>query len=299
MERIISVEEKVRRAEEIYARRKNNYIPKERIENTVRGKEKKNFKLLKKIIIQILICALIYCIFYLIKNTNYLFSETTLNKIDEVLSYDINLKEIYENINEYLRKINSNTVEENSKEKDEIEESKEKSFEEETLSANDMEVQENTSNVELEITDVEEEPKSQMQLDAEYILQNFSIIKPIEGVITSEFGERESSNPIVTPNHIGIDIAANLGAEIKASMDGKVTVASYNSSYGNFLKIENGEIMTVYAHCKSLYVKEEQEVKQGQIIALVGSTGNSTGPHLHFEVRRQERFINPRYVIDF
>ena len=88
MERIISVEEKVRRAEEIYARRKNNYIPKERIENTVRGKEKKNFKLLKKIIIQILICALIYCIFYLIKNTNYLFSETTLNKIDEVLSYD-------------------------------------------------------------------------------------------------------------------------------------------------------------------------------------------------------------------
>ena len=189
-----------------------------------------------------------------------------------------------------------NTTKSNDKENNEeiiVEQEKEQegeSYKEETLSASDIVVQD-TGNC--------EETKSQMEIDAEYILKNYSVIKPIDGVVTSEFGERESTNPIITPNHIGIDIAANSGASVQASMDGKVTVASYNESYGNFLKIENGDVMTVYAHCQSLKVKENDEIKKGQIIALVGSTGNSTGPHLHFEIRREDRFINPRYVVDF
>ena len=291
MERVLSVEDKIRRAEEIYERRKNNNHSKENIEATVQVNEKKNFKLLKKILVQLLICALIYCIFYLIQDTNYIFSEEVINRTNEVLSYDINFSEAYKTIKVYLRGLNLLPNEETKGDENEIinEEQENDNYQEETLSVSDIVVEEKK----------EEEPKSEMQIDAEYVLQNFSVIKPIEGVVTSEFGERESTNPIVTQNHIGIDIAANSGSQIKAAMDGKVTVASYNSSYGNFIKIENAGVMTVYAHCQSLNVKEQDEVKQGQIIALVGSTGNSTGPHLHFEIRRDGRFINPRYVVDF
>ena len=82
-------------------------------------------------------------------------------------------------------------------------------------------------------------------------------------------------------------------------MTGTVTVAEENSEYGKFIKIENGEVMTVYAHCKSLKVKKGDKVKIGQTIATVGSTGHSTGPHLHFEIRLSGRYINPRYIIDF
>lgn len=287
MERVLSVEEKIKRAEEIYARRRSNYPSKERLETTVPVNEKKNLKLFKKMFIQILICVLIYYIFYLIQDTNYLFSEDVIQKTNEILSYDLNFNQLYEKVMTYINGFQLKSESESSIE--EIQNQEEEGYQEETLSATDV--------VEEEVQ--VQESKSEMELDAEYVKQNFSVIRPIEGVVTSEFGERESTNPIVTPNHIGIDIAANTGTQIKAAMDGKVTVASYNSSYGNFLKVENGEVMTVYAHCQTLYVKEQDEVKQGQTIADVGSTGNSTGPHLHFEIRRQGRFINPRYVIDF
>ena len=82
-------------------------------------------------------------------------------------------------------------------------------------------------------------------------------------------------------------------------MDGKVIVASSNSEYGNFIKILKDDVMTVYAHCKKLMVKEGDIVKKGDVIATVGSTGNSTGPHLHFEIRLSDRFVNPKSIIEF
>ena len=82
-------------------------------------------------------------------------------------------------------------------------------------------------------------------------------------------------------------------------MDGTVTVSSSEGEYGKHIDIENGEILTRYAHCSKLLVKEGQKVKQGDKIAEVGSTGNSTGPHLHFEIRRENRTINPEKIIKF
>lgn len=122
---------------------------------------------------------------------------------------------------------------------------------------------------------------------------------PLKGRISSEFGARESTSPIVSTNHKGIDIAARSGTKIRAAIDGQVEVAASNSEYGNFIKITNGKVMTVYAHCKSLKVKQGKKVKKGDVIALVGSTGKSTGPHLHFEIRWNGRYINPRYIIKF
>ena len=103
----------------------------------------------------------------------------------------------------------------------------------------------------------------------------------------------------MSTNHKGIDIAAKVGKKIKSATDGQVKEASYNSEYGNYIKIKNKNVLTVYAHCKKLKVSKGKIVKKGDVIATVGSTGKSTGPHLHFEIRLSGRYINPRYVIEF
>ena len=138
-----------------------------------------------------------------------------------------------------------------------------------------------------------------MELDAEKVLKLCKFQKPLSGTVTSEFGEREATIKGMTTDHKGIDIASKSGTNIKAAIAGTVSVAEENSEYGKFIKIVNGDVMTVYAHCKTLKVKVGDKIKLGQTIATVGSTGNSTGPHLHFEIRLENRYINPKYVIDF
>ena len=90
-----------------------------------------------------------------------------------------------------------------------------------------------------------------------------------------------------------------MGTEIVASTDGTVEQVSEEGEYGKHIKIRNGEAVTLYAHCSELLVKEGQEVKQGEKIALVGDTGKATGPHLHFEIRRNNNIINPEYILKF
>ena len=103
----------------------------------------------------------------------------------------------------------------------------------------------------------------------------------------------------MSKNHTGIDIAANTGTKIVAAMEGTVTVSSTTGDYGYHIKITNGDVSTLYAHCSKLYVKEGDVVTQGQEIAEVGSTGKSTGPHLHFEIMRGQTYINPRNILEF
>ena len=90
-----------------------------------------------------------------------------------------------------------------------------------------------------------------------------------------------------------------MAIKIIAAMDGTVTQVSSQGDYGKHLRIENGEITTLYAHCNKIYIKEGDEVKQGQEIAEVGATGNVTGAHLHFEIRRNNEFVDPSSVINF
>ncbi|NMB95792.1 MAG: peptidoglycan DD-metalloendopeptidase family protein [Clostridiaceae bacterium] len=109
---------------------------------------------------------------------------------------------------------------------------------------------------------------------------------PSCSTITSAFGRRRHPVLRYISNHTGIDIGAKSGANILAANKGTVIVAGWQGAYGNTIIIDHGGgITTLYGHCSKLLVKAGQEVDAGQIIAKVGSTGLSTGPHLHFEVR--------------
>ncbi len=117
---------------------------------------------------------------------------------------------------------------------------------------------------------------------------------PSTRYITSSFGSREHPIQGVTKMHNGIDIGASYGASIVAADSGTVLFSGNSSSYGKYIVISHGNgITTLYAHCSQLLVSAGASVGKGQTIANVGSTGNSTGPHLHFEVSVNGSRVNP------
>ena len=295
MEKTISQEERIRRAEEIYYRRKTAGNSGIRVSsNSVNTNSKPKISLFKKMLLQLAICAVIYIIFYLIKNTNYIFSDDVINKTKEFLSYDINFGNVYAQVSSFIEnnkeKFPFFTTTENAQQNVQIEVN---TINETTggiggAETNEIETK-NTTNT---------AKKSQMELDAEYIKKNYQLALPLKGTVTSRYGAREATE-VVSANHQGIDIGANTGTIITAAMDGTVTLASEEGEYGKHIDITNGEVLTRYAHCSELLVKEGQKVKKGQKIAKVGQTGRATGPHLHFEIRRDNRVVNPEYVLKF
>lgn len=116
--------------------------------------------------------------------------------------------------------------------------------------------------------------------------------------VTSGFGKRNSPTAGASTYHKGIDIGASTGTAIYAAASGTVTEAGYSSSRGNYVVIyhSNG-VSTAYMHCSALYVSSGDKVSQGQTIAAVGSTGISTGPHLHFSVIEDGTYVNPRNYV--
>lgn len=112
--------------------------------------------------------------------------------------------------------------------------------------------------------------------------------------ITSYYGTRKDPFTGKTASHTGYDFACAKGTEIYAADDGTVVIAKYNGSYGNCVTINHGGgIMSLYGHCSSINVVSGQQVKRGDVIAYVGSTGRSTGNHLHFSVFKNGKLIDP------
>lgn len=313
MEKIISTEERIRRAEEIYQKRRNQGV--RLTGNTVNISSKPDVSLFKKMVCKIIICIIIYSVFYMIKNSGDLFSQDILNKTKEVLSYDMNIKVMYDKTIDYFKGLNINFNGINENEVNEENNLNENNNEEQTQN-NDSQIEGETNNQEengqdanstlgvgggSEISSEEtstQEQKSQMEIDAQYVKDNYKIALPLKGTITSRFGPRAPSS-IISANHAGIDIGVNEGTKIVSAMDGKVMICSSQGDYGNHIKIVSGNVTTLYAHCKTLYVKEGDEIKQGMEIAEVGQTGRATGPHLHFEIRVDDRLVDPEYVLQF
>ena len=295
MERAMTVEERIRRAEEIYERRKRNEgltIVSE--EKKSEKKEKKDIKLLKKIVIQLIICTCIYLVIYTIQNNKYIFSEDFINKVNEIISQDIDFAKLYRDTKNYIMSLfnkqgsqednqgqNTNAVEENLNNNGiggAVEETKQP---EET----NQETQKNQN-------------LSQEEQDILNVKNTTSFIKPVEGTISSIYGFRDTATGSVPKNHTGTDIASTTGTKIKSATNGQVVLVSEEGDYGKHLKIQIGEVSIIYAHCNNIYVKEGDQITQGQEIAEVGSTGNSTGPHLHFEIRISERTVDPQKILE-
>lgn len=282
VERTMSVEDKIKRAEEIYNKRREG---KNRT-TTVNVSSKKDFKLLKKMIIQIIVCLTIYSIFYLVKNNNYIFSEDLINKTKEILSYDVNFGQIYNNAVQSLNSMKSDNTQNVEAENQTTEQQTENG-----IGGAEEQVEENQA------TEQTQE-LTQMEQDVQDIKNSISFIKPIEGTITSTFGWRNPTTSTVPKYHTGLDIANVSGTVICSATDGDVVLASSEGDFGNHLKIQINDVTIIYAHCKTLYVKQGDHITQGQQIAEVGSTGNSTGPHLHFEIRKQDRLVDPKLILE-
>lgn len=133
-----------------------------------------------------------------------------------------------------------------------------------------------------------------MDKNSPYVGGEFTWPCPASRYISSSFGNRLHPILKVWKFHTGIDIGCSAGKDIVAAASGKVIMSKVYGGYGNCVMIDHGGgIVTLYGHASKLLVSEGQTVKRGQTIALVGSTGRSTGPHLHFEVRKNGEYINP------
>lgn len=127
-----------------------------------------------------------------------------------------------------------------------------------------------------------------------------TFIMPLEGRITTEFGVKRYINGSITPTrHYGIDIANDKGTPVKATASGKVVFADYLTTSGNYIVIDHGRgVFSYYAHLDNLSINLMDFVHQGDIIGYVGSTGFSTGPHLHFNITFMETSVSPWLFIN-
>lgn len=342
MERIISEEERIRRAEEISARRKNR-IPVSNINRI----EKPKMSLLSKVFIQVITCICIFGVIYFMNMNN----SFAVDKIKPIISEDTDFVWIYNQIDEFVKNLgNSLNIDNkqdekrqdgegnidnaidinetnNNANKKEDEQNNENSVTNEANLAenegqdnnnqgqnvenatneqnnnqnsneeNNNESNKQENNNESNKQENNNQNENKILTDVDYIKANANIVKPISGIITSGYGEREATN-IVSGNHAGVDIGANMGTDITAAMSGTVELTSEEGDYGKHLIIVNGEVSTLYAHCSKIVVKQGDYIEQGQKIAEVGSTGKSTGPHLHFEIRRNNKTVDPQQIVN-
>lgn len=276
MERILNDSEKIRRAEEIYYRRNNRNasIASSRISEQSKTKT----YLGSKIMLEMLVLLLSALIVFAVKNKDYIFTKEFLAGCEQ---YNINLTEKFSSItNFFAEDISSEEIFINN-------------------TVENIKSEDNEQIIEKTAEPTQAQISQNIVTDSQALKNNYNLIKPIEGIVTSGFGERESTNKKVTNNHTGIDISAVSGTHIKSAMNGTVVKVSSDGDYGNHVKICKDNVTTLYAHCKEIFVIEGQEILQGQEIASVGSTGNSTGPHLHFEIRLDDIPINPAEIIQF
>ena len=217
MERVLSQEDRIRRAEEIYYRRNSPYVR----STTVNVNSHKEYKMLKIILIQLLICVGIYCGIYWLQKSTDSFSTDSIGYIKNWLGYDEDIEGLINKVKNYIDnwRTKEEAQEENS---EEISTSPE-----ETIVESEEKEEQNVN----EVLADEENNKSQMEKDADYIKANFSLIKPVIGTITSRFGPRNPTTPTVPKYHTGIDIAVNEGTVFVASMEGTVEQVSSQGDY--------------------------------------------------------------------
>ena len=159
-------------------------------------------------------------------------------------------------------------------------------------------------------TDFKKLPEDMKQIWQKYFLKEeredsgksalLNMVVPLVGNMESQFGMRLHPTENVEKFHYGIDISAPEGEKIVCVQKGIAKEINEDGDYGKYIIVDHGEeILTLYAHCSEIIAKEGEEIQAGQMIAKVGATGNVTGPHLHFEIRDGENWVNPEEFINF
>jgi murein DD-endopeptidase MepM/ murein hydrolase activator NlpD len=165
----------------------------------------------------------------------------------------------------------------------------------------DIEVQESSQNSGGPFTSTSSESAVDLILKTDKYLntaQSVPLGAPVPGVLTSRFGWRSDPLNGKRAYHRGVDIRGRFGSEVKATADGKVIRQRYDKGDGNFILVDHGNgFRTKFAHLKKSLVKKGDPVTRGQIIGLVGNSGRSTGPHVHYEIHYDDKIVNPtRFV---
>jgi len=255
-------------------------------------RNKKDY-LSKTLLLQFLVCLILFGLLLALKSSNSKFFSEFENTFSKNLEDNLTIekaKSVFANITE--NKIN--ITQDNGNKTDEIVTESETvfvPFEEPSLSAEIIA----SGGKDIKVSSSDDIPEN-VSVDS-YILSK-EMVLPLKGKITSPFGIRTHPISGDLRFHAGIDIAAEKGTNIYSAFDGIVVEADYDEWNGNYLKIEHdNNITTVYCHCDELNVKKGQKIRAGEVVATVGSTGSSTGPHLHFELRINNISYNPQKAL--
>lgn len=283
MDKLLSELEKQRRAENIYHSRRYINNSNKYFDDTNENSDKKNvYRFFFKALLFINLVIIIFCF----QNLEYVFNREFISDVNLLMD---NIKKRALSNEMYVEENIDNTIVNN-----EI--------------VNNMELQnldneiksvENITKVEEVVEKANEKTDEEKEIEA--LIGMYQFKNPIgeSGVITSNFGKRNSDNENVSEYHTGIDIGAEYGTDIKSSVTGIVTLVSNVGEYGKQVRVRNNNVTTLYAHCSEILVKEGDIVADGQVIAKVGNSGNSTGPHLHFEIRVDDRCLDPVKLVKF
>ena len=256
------------------------------------SKNKKDY-LIRTLLLQLIVCMLLFCLVFALKSSNSsLFKElesTFSKRLEESLSIE-EAKSVFANLTdntpESTTEGDNEVATQTSEAKAEYEAFEEPSLSAEIIASGGKDIK------------VESEGEIPENVSTDDYKLSQKMVLPLKGKTTSEFGTRIHPISKDLRFHAGVDIGADMGENIYAAFDGVVEEAGYDQWNGNFLKISHdNNIMTVYCHCEKLNVKKGQNIRAGEVIATVGSTGSSTGPHLHFELRIDNISYNPEKAL--
>lgn len=264
----------------------------------------------QKIALQVLICLGIFAFAAMIKYVNMPLTDYLKEKASVLILQDVDLKGLFEGIDSFVNALSNGG---RQKKTDDI------GFDEKTLPAStqdgavmgeEYENPEYTGEDEADnggeqdsgITGSQDKMISRSD-NGETTVQKLpggvSLTVPVEGPLGSPFGERMHPIRKEMIFHKGVDIEANKGDPIRAVLDGEVIEADSEKSLGNYIKLSHpGGLVSIYAHCSVLDTKKGKKVKQGDVIAKVGSTGAAVGSHLHFELWKDGTAIDPQLYMN-
>lgn len=265
-----------------------------RVESPYRTQNRRNEpteKMLKywsKFVIQTIISAVILVTFLYCRSVNAITTSAFWEKTTAILENDISVEDMRNGIEkgmEYVKVIIPKILETEENVNDDVNREDE---EINKVEENGINLEQNSEN------DETTQDMTQEEKDIYDILKVMTVLRPVNGEVSSQFGARIDPITKTDGTHTGVDYAVVVGTQVKSAITGTVIeVQKNNASFGNFVRIKNSDIVTTYAHCSTIKVKEGDKVKQGDIIALSGNTGKTSGPHLHFEVKKDGRLIDP------